>query len=293
MSYYHEFRGAALDRFADTSEFSVPPKHVQAHDASKRLQIIVINMADAPERLAFQTDQLDRFGLPFLRLEAYTPDTLPKDIRRGYWKRWRHPLTPAARAKFLSHALAWDWVATNGPALILEDDVLLARSVPEILRNLESVTGMDHLTLETRGRRKLMAKAHIPIGHGVSGHRLYIDKFGSGAYVLWPEGARKLMARTARHAASTDGIAQWARDVRSYQADPACAIQRDMVENHGMEPYPGVETIKAPTNVPLPVTPMQQVRTNLARIHKLWRALRYSMSASRRRVIVRPEYFDR
>jgi len=176
--------------------------------------------------------------------------------------------------------------------LILEDDAVLARSIPDILKNLESITVIDHLTLEARGRRKLLGKSHIPIGHGVSGHRLYLDKHGAAAYVLWPSGAQKLMKRTKRGAAPAEGMAQWAYTLASYQADPACAVQLDMAEAYGLVHDADALPINKAPKQPMPVTPGQQIRTSFSRLHKVWRAVRYSMSTTRRRVSVRPEFFD-
>jgi len=257
----------------------------------REISIIVINRADAMDRMEFQEKQLNKLGLSFFRLEAYTPSTIPKSIKESYWRRWRRPLEPDECAQFLSHSLAWDWVNNNGPALIVEDDAILTNSLPEILQNLENVEGMDHLTLEVRGRRKLVGKSSTPIGHGIAGHRLYLDRIGSAAYVLWPSGAKVLIKRAKKSAASTDGMAQWSRGMRSYQADPACAVQLDMAEAYGLTPPLIVDQAIKQTRVRIG-TPIQRLRFILAQTHKVLRLLRYGLVSERRKIPLKPEYFD-
>ena len=255
------------------------------------IQVIVINKDDATDRLDFQTWQLGQMGFDFIRVDAFTPDNLPK-VKSSYWNKWRRPLRPSERARLLSHGMAWDWVVENGPALIIEDDAVLARSVPDILQNLEQIDEIEFLSLEVRGRRKLLSKTSIPIGHGVASHRLYLDRLGSAAYVLWPNGAKKLIRRAARGAVSLDGIAQWARSMKCYQADPACAVQLDMAGDYGLAApiESNSETGKEPFRKALSIG--QTARLFLAQAHKMWRLMRYGLVSDRRKIELRPEFFD-
>lgn len=255
------------------------------------IQVIVINRDDRPDRMSFQEGQLERLGLTYLRLEAYTPETMPSAIKQSYWSKWRRPLTDEERAKFLSHSVAWDWVKKNGPALIIEDDAVLAHTVPEILLNLENIQRIDHLSLEVRGRRKLVGNASVPIGHGVASHRLYLDRLGSAAYVLWPRGAEVLISKSKNGVKSTNGMAQWSRGMRSYQSDPACAVQLDMAEQYGLTPPEELAQTKPARRLRVG-TPVQRIRFILAQAHKLARRIRYSLVASRREIPLRPEFFD-
>lgn len=283
MSLSSEAAGSANPR---------PPRRPKKVRKNKSLfQIILINKGDATDRLDFQTWQLGQMGFDFIRVDAFTPETLP-NVRESYWTKWRRPLQPRERARLLSHGLAWDWVAENGPALIIEDDAVLANSVPEILQNLESVSNMEYLSLDVSGRRKLLGKSGVPIGHGVSSHRLYLDRVGSSAYVLWPDGAHKLINRATKGAVNVEGMAQWARTMRCFQCDPACAVQLDMAGKYGLispleaqldtDKDSGVRTL----------TIMQTSRLIWAQLHKIWRFARYGLIADRRKIDLRPEYFD-
>ena len=256
-----------------------------------QFQVLVINREDSTDRLDFQTWQLGEMGFDFIRVDAYTPETLPP-VQESYWKKWRHPLSPVQRAQLLSHGLAWDWVLENGPALIIEDDAVLARSVPEILLNLESIDGMEHLSLEVRGRRKLLSKTAIPIAHGVASHRLYLDRLGSAAYVLWPKGAEKLIKRASKGAVNVQGMALWANGLKSHQADPACAVQLDMAEKYGLSAPISSSSTTLERKQDKSVSVTQLVRLISAQTRKIWRLVRFSLVADRRKVDLRPEFFD-
>lgn len=266
--------------------------HSRGDRTGRGLPVILINRADAVDRLAFQDAQLSKMGITYLRLEAFVPETLPESLGSSYWKKWRRPLRDEECAQFLSHAVAWEWVGENGPALIIEDDAVLTYTLPEILVNLENIVGMDHLSLEVRGRRKLVGKSVTPIGHGIGGHRLYLDRLGSAAYVLWPKGAKHLMERAQKGATSTDGIAQWSRKIRSFQADPACAVQLDIAKQYGLNP-PSHLLRDASRSETLRIGSVsQRIRFIAAQTHKLMRLLRYGLVAERRKIALKPEFFD-
>ena len=269
-----------------------PPRKARVPKKRELLiQVILINKDDATDRMDFQTWQLGQMGFDFIKVDAFTPDNLP-EVRNSYWNKWRRPLRPAERARLLSHGMAWDWVAENGPALIIEDDAVLARSVPNILENLEQINDIEYLSLEVRGRRKLLSKTAIPIGHGVASHRLYLDRLGSAAYVLWPNGAKKLIRRASKGAVSLDGIAQWATSVKCFQADPACAVQLDMATEYGLSAPIESNSTTEKNAAPKALTIAQTCRLFLAQAHKIWRLCRYGLVAERRKIELRPEFFD-
>lgn len=279
-------------RKVSAAEKPRPPRKARAPKKRELLfQVIVINKEDATDRLDFQTWQLGQMGFDFIRVDAFTPDSLPK-VRASYWKKWRRPLRPTECARLLSHGMAWDWVAENGPALIIEDDAVLARTVPDILQNLEQIDQIEYLSLEVRGRRKLLGKSAIPIGHGVASHRLYLDRLGSAAYVLWPKGAKKLIRRASKGAVSLDGIAQWAKTMKCYQADPACAVQLDMAASYGLSAPIESNSSTSKGTYRKALTISQTCRLFLAQTHKVWRLFRYGLVSERRKIELRPEFFD-
>ena len=195
------------------------------------MRAIVINLDRAADRLAFQTRQLGGLGISWDRFAAITPDALTPARNAPYWQRWQRPLSDAEKAASASHRAVWEIIARGTvPVLVMEDDALLLPGVPALLSQLDRATGLDHVTLETRGRAKLLGRAHpdLPLV------RLWQDYTGAAAYILWPAGARKLIARADRSAGIADAIICAAYDMASWQADPALAIQIDQCATHGI-----------------------------------------------------------
>lgn len=255
------------------------------------LDVIVINRQCDLDRLAFMTSQLDSLGIRFYRLDAFTPDTMPDDLPKGYWRRGARPMSPRERACFLSHQAAWEWIARTGPALVLEDDVILARQVRDILSDLAATDELEHLALEVRATRKTLAHKSIPIAHGVAAHRLYFDTTGSAAYILWPSGARKLMADAARAPAATDALICHSTALRSYQANPALAMQLALAGHFGLDldDLPQDTPLKPPF---LMGTPWQWMRRAGSTWRLFRRRLRHLAGTKTIQVPVKIEFFD-
>ena len=107
--------------------------------------------------------QMKRLGLPFQRIEAVTPETLKTPLDAPEWAQWERPMKDAEKALLCSHRLAWQTVRTeNTLCLILEDDAYLSQRVPEFLQALQHLDGINYITLETRGRKKLVANTTHP-----------------------------------------------------------------------------------------------------------------------------------
>jgi glycosyl transferase family 25 len=198
------------------------------------MRALVLNLAGAENRLAFIARQLDALGIAWERIEAVTPETLSPKARDPIWNRWERPLRETEMAACASHILAWQRVLEIGePCLVLEDDALLDRSVPSLLAGVSTLAGCDHVSLETRGRRKVLSsRAHdtLPI------RRMFLDRSGAAAYVLWPRGAQQLLSRAGIARGLADGMICAAHEMVSYQADPALAIQADRAAAHGWQP---------------------------------------------------------
>ena len=160
------------------------------------VRVLIINLAIATTRMTFQAAQMMALSLTWERMEAATPETLPLPLDDSHWRRWERPMRATEIAGLASHCAAWERVRTaDAPHLIIEDDALLASGTPALLQESEDETGLDHVTLETRSRKKLVGRMHpnLPI------RRLYQDRTGAAAYVLWPSGAEKLLARADRY----------------------------------------------------------------------------------------------
>jgi glycosyl transferase family 25 len=193
---------------------------------------LVINLATAKDRFALQATQLNRLGLRFERIEAVTPATLSPSVDHPLWHRWQRPLRSTEMALLASHVRAWRRVRSLGaPCLVLEDDALLATTTPAFLGQVSRRSDVDHVSLETRGRKKIVSRK---IDRRAPMRRLWQDRTGSAAYIVWPSGAQKLLARVALVGGPSDAIISSTYSLRSFQADPALAIQIDRCAAYGI-----------------------------------------------------------
>lgn len=198
------------------------------------MKALVINLAGETDRMGFQTRQLDSLGVPFERIEATTPDTLTPHADDPYWSGWERPLRTTEMAAMASHRTAWERIAASDqPHMVLEDDAVLMHRTAYVLAALSDLPDAEFVTLETRGRRKRIARqAHA----GAPIRRLWQDRTGAAAYVLWPSAAQKLLRRVASAPGLADAILCAAYDLNAYQAVPALACQLDRCAAEGIAP---------------------------------------------------------
>ncbi|MGV6811346.1 MAG: glycosyltransferase family 25 protein [Brevirhabdus sp.] len=195
------------------------------------MRALILNLADQTERMGVMAAQMAHFAFDYERVEAVTPVTLARPADDPYWQQWQRPMRDTEKAVLESHQKAWKRVMQlDVPCLILEDDALLAEGTAALLNRVRNITVIDHLTLEARGRKKLVGKklGELPL------RRLYLDRTGAAAYVLWPSGARKLLAHTATAGQLADGAICSAYNLNSFQADPALAIQMDRCDYYNV-----------------------------------------------------------
>lgn len=198
------------------------------------MRALVINLDRETERLAFQMDQAGRLGLAMERLPALDARHLDPAAGDPFWLRWQRPLRDTEKAALLSHRLAWKRVAEGGePVLVIEDDAWLLPGVRELLDRASGLRGVEHLTLETRGRRKILGPSHPDLA---AIRRLWLDRTGAAAYLLWPRGAARMLARSDRAAGLADAVPVETPGLLRWQADPALAIQIDMAPRYGLAP---------------------------------------------------------
>ncbi len=196
------------------------------------MRVLIINMASATKRMRFMAAQMAHFGFQWEWIEAVTPDTLDPPADDPVWHRWQRPLRVTEMALCASHMKAWERVLElDAPCLILEDDALLASDLPAFLERIAPLPEIDHVSLETRSRKKFVAFHMHPTAPI---RRLWQDRTGSAAYIAWPRGAREML-QTARTAGGpSDAIISSTYRMASYQADPALVIQLDQCAAYGV-----------------------------------------------------------
>ena len=202
------------------------------------LEVVVINLDQATERMAFQKKQLDALGIKFSRLSANAID--PKEYFEKYKSTWERPLSLSEVSLFFNHKKIWQMIVEeNKPMLILEDDAYLTDTTPTLLKEIEKLENVDYLNIEARGnnQKKIIAnKAKCIVGN-TSILRLYQGRSGTGGYVLWPSGAKKLLDQVAKGKIGiVDKFINANYQLKAYQCEPAALIQLDKCEHYGLTP---------------------------------------------------------
>ena len=228
------------------------------------MKALVINLGRETARLSFQREQAARLGLDIEVVPAITVATLSPPAAHPSWDRWQRPLRDVEKATLQSHRAAWRRVIALGvPTLVLEDDAWLMPRAVMMAGQAAGLDGIEHLSLETRGRRKLIGVAH-PRMPGL--HRLWLDRSGAAAYLLWPAGAHKLLARADRVPALADAVLVETPGLLRWQALPAQAIQIDMASRYGLAPPVAVASAISSVTRPAPGSLKQRLRHRLRRI---------------------------
>jgi glycosyl transferase family 25 len=156
------------------------------------MKILVLNLAEATDRLAHMERAFARLGLSFERLEALRGTTLA--AARGA----PHPkLTPGTWGCLASHVEAARRIAESGDAwgAVFEDDIHFSDDAARFLGTTDWIPdGVDVVKLETFSTVTCLDRR--PRAE-VSGHRLtrlLAKHLGAGAYLLSARAAARIAA---------------------------------------------------------------------------------------------------
>jgi len=238
------------------------------------MRALLINLKWEGERLAFQQAQAKNYGLKLEVLSAVTVAELDPKVDDVFWERWQRPLRDVEKATLQSHQAAWKRVVELGsPTLVLEDDAWLMPDAVSFIAEAARLESVEHLTLETRGRRKLIGHAHH---HSRLVRRLWLDRTGAAAYLLWPAGALKLLARSQAVPALADAVIVETPRLLRWQAAPAQAIQLDMATRY---------SLVAPIMVASAISTVQRPSGNhfRYRMRRIYMQVRFGLSMLRPR----------
>lgn len=194
------------------------------------MRIFVINLDDCFDRLAQQKQQFDKLNLSFKRISATCASNVDTAYYHHIQQYAQRPTKKAEVACFLSHKKAWEQVIkANKPCVILEDDAILVNDFSKILSEIEQLTDndIDLINLEVQPRYKIVAKnpSYHLVNQDYALYRLFLDKSGTGGYVLYPSGAKKLLNHSRHHFALADAFIYHCPKLKMYQIEPAALLQ--------------------------------------------------------------------
>lgn len=197
------------------------------------IDALIISMPSALERRALQVEQMTKLGLNYRFLDATAVSGIPGDELARLERGWCRPLAAPEVACALSHRRAWANVAAaSAPVLILEDDAILGAQTRLVLQALRRQPNLDCVNLETYTTHKRLGVPRPINGCSHALSRVFRDSGGAAAYLLWPDGARKLLASLPGYFPLADAAINLAVDLRKYQLEPACAIQAMFLPEH-------------------------------------------------------------
>jgi glycosyl transferase, family 25 len=195
--------------------------------------VYIITLASATQRRAFQEVQAQRLGFSPIWHPAMGVNDFSDEVFLQHAFSWQRPLKKSEVGCFLSHLQVWQRIArSSGPAVVLEDDVILADHWLEVVQHLSDFSRADLINLEAVGKKQL-AKSHIHNSYKLQ--RLVLNSSGAGAYMLWPQGAAKLIQRYAKDgAALADVFINETRSLSAWQLVPTVVIQQCMLPYYGL-----------------------------------------------------------
>ena len=204
----------------------------------KQVKILLINLVSSKDRLEEQKKQFNQLGLKFELFPATSIHDFSEEQYLDLAFNGQRPLKQSELACFLSHKRAWSYVVEqNEPCVILEDDAVLVSDFLEILKQVKSLnTSIDFINLEVHGRRKIVSKQPIYELQSYKLFKLYQDRSGTGGYILYPEGARKLLSFLNQRAIGlADEFIYNCHALNAYQIEPAAVLQSDKCPMYKVE----------------------------------------------------------
>lgn len=202
------------------------------------MQTVVISLKRSTARRSRVERELADTGLDFAFLEA--TDSAQADFQHAERsnaaltkKRKGYVLTAGELACFSSHLRAWErCVEANERFLILEDNVELSHTVPaDAIRQLiAAIPSIEYVKLAALSRRRSRRCSILSDTHTLV--RYTRGTCGTSAYLISPEGARKLIAGADEFLESVDDYMEkpWRHQVIAHSVHPSI-FQRAGIES--------------------------------------------------------------
>jgi glycosyl transferase family 25 len=188
-------------------------------------------LASATQRRAFQQAQAERLGFEPIWHPAVGVDDMSDAFFLEHAFSWQRPLKKTEVGCFMSHYQLWQRIAqSDGPAVVLEDDVVLGGQWLDDIRTLEKLNSIDCICLET-WNKKIISKKPI-FFDGLQLHELFMNSAGAAGYMLWPSGAKILLNKfNIDGAGLTDAFINQTKELKFYQLVPANVVQVNVLKS--------------------------------------------------------------
>lgn len=189
--------------------FQLTP-HAGRYRGPRYLRVFYINLDHRTDRRDYMEAQFEALGLRAERFRAATPaDVTAADLAPVTAEEARRCLTPTEIATSVSHQRVWRRMIEDGHghALVLEDDCELSPQIPAFLAEFDRQGGASGLVrLETRSRSQILARRASRMVRGVGLHQPYTWEWGSAAYIISADEARRVLGSPHRFRAPVDDM---------------------------------------------------------------------------------------
>ncbi|WP_367718463.1 glycosyltransferase family 25 protein [Nitratireductor sp. GISD-1A_MAKvit] len=200
------------------------------------MQIFVMNLDRAPERLEEMCHRFSQAGLSFERVPAVDGNALtPEEIDRvlagvGRWGR----LTPGEIGCFLSHRRCWSALLESGERFgaIFEDDIVLGRNSAAVLAEDGWLPDdAEIVKLETTSSRVYLDRSGAGMVDDRQLYRLRSSHYCAAGYIVSRDCATRLLAASETFHEALDDflfsvLSPVFQNTRIYQLTPAVCAQK-------------------------------------------------------------------
>jgi len=216
--------------------------------------VFIITLGLASARRTFQEAQAISQGFVPRWQPALGIDDFSNEVFLQHAFSWQRPLKKTEVGCFLSHLQLWQQIAaSNGPAVVLEDDALLSEYWYSEIVALAEVQNADYICLETWNKKVMGKRQNIG---GLQLRRLYLNSAGAAGYMLWPSGAKILVDRYKEKGAGlADAFINEVYHWRAWQLVPANVVQMMVAPEFGLAPPMQTESFIAREKTASPMVP--------------------------------------
>lgn len=206
--------------------------------------VYIISLASAIHRRAFQEAQAERLGFDVIWSPAVSINDLSDTFFYKNAFKWQRALKKTEVACFMSHLQLWQTIAdSQGPAVILEDDVILGENWPADIQTLAEQAKSDYICLEAWKKKTLGSAQQVG---NLSMKKLWLNSAGAAGYMLWPSGAKCLISRYERHGIGlADAFINQTKGWSAWQLVPANVVQMNVATDYGLQALPYSESLIA------------------------------------------------
>ena len=202
------------------------------------MHALVINLKSKQDRRSYMVNQLNKLEIDYTIMDAVDVNAISDSYYITLRDTWERRLRKSEVCCFLSHKRAWELVLKeNKPYIIFEDDIVFSEKAQIVLNSLYENSDFNFINIETTPRRKLIDKKSYDIIENFKLTKLLHNKTGSGAYIIWPKYAKKLLKKYNERNAATADAALYTNffNICQFQLNPAIAVQIQYCDEFGLE----------------------------------------------------------